>query len=297
MAIASASFQLALWQSISRHLDIAESTESTAELLAEHVPLQSLTTRRLEPEHRRVRVVAHWPTNSADQSAERNSAARGRLEPARTLDAARRQFCTRLPTVQKQNRCSSCCRYPMPTGDWLVRAAGRRARFARHAAGAGRRETSIHARRTSSILKPRWSRWASRWTTTRGCTSWPRCAKRPKPSGNRCCGGWAAATRAKRSSAKSGLAHVMQRVDLVSRSEVPVLILGETGTGKELVARAIHNRSERHSGPFMRVNCGAIPRELIDSQLFGHERGSFHRRQRNAAGLVRAGRHGHALSR
>jgi transcriptional regulator with GAF, ATPase, and Fis domain len=73
----------------------------------------------------------------------------------------------------------------------------------------------------------------------------------------------------------AGLAHVMQRVDLVSRSEVPVLILGETGTGKELVSRAIHNRSERHSGPFMRVNCGAIPRELIDSQLFGHERGAF----------------------
>jgi transcriptional regulator with GAF, ATPase, and Fis domain len=73
----------------------------------------------------------------------------------------------------------------------------------------------------------------------------------------------------------SGLAQVIQRVDLVSRSEVPVLILGETGTGKELIARAIHNRSERHDGPFLRVNCGAIPRELIDSQLFGHERGAF----------------------
>ena len=73
----------------------------------------------------------------------------------------------------------------------------------------------------------------------------------------------------------SGLRHVMQRVDMVSRSDVPVLILGETGTGKELVARAIHNRSDRHSGPFIRVNCGAIPRELIDSQLFGHEKGSF----------------------
>lgn len=73
----------------------------------------------------------------------------------------------------------------------------------------------------------------------------------------------------------AGLAQVMQRVDLVSRSEVPVLILGETGTGKELVSRAIHNRSGRHNGPFLRVNCGAIPRELIDSQLFGHEKGSF----------------------
>lgn len=73
----------------------------------------------------------------------------------------------------------------------------------------------------------------------------------------------------------SGLHAVMERVALVSRSDVPVLILGETGTGKELISRAIHERSNRALGPFMRVNCGAIPPELIDSQLFGHERGSF----------------------
>ena len=73
----------------------------------------------------------------------------------------------------------------------------------------------------------------------------------------------------------SGLRAVMERVELVARSDAPVLIFGETGTGKELVARTIHNRSSRHSGPFDRVNCGAIPPELIDSQLFGHERGAF----------------------
>ena len=72
-----------------------------------------------------------------------------------------------------------------------------------------------------------------------------------------------------------GLRQVMERVELVARSDVPVLIFGETGTGKEVIARAIHTRSERAPGPFMRVNCGAIPSELIDSQLFGHERGSF----------------------
>jgi len=73
----------------------------------------------------------------------------------------------------------------------------------------------------------------------------------------------------------------MRRVDLVARTNTPVLIFGETGTGKEVVARAIHTRSRRAAGPFLRVNCGAIPPELIDSELFGHERGSF----TGAAGL------------
>jgi len=75
--------------------------------------------------------------------------------------------------------------------------------------------------------------------------------------------------------ADSGLKHVMERVQLVAQSDVPVLILGETGTGKEVVSRAIHTRSSRADRPFIRVNCGAIPAELIDSQLFGHEKGSF----------------------
>lgn len=75
--------------------------------------------------------------------------------------------------------------------------------------------------------------------------------------------------------AESGLGEVMRRVDLVARADTPVLIFGETGSGKEVVARAIHTRSSRASGPFLRVNCGALPPELIDSELFGHERGSF----------------------
>jgi hydrogenase-4 transcriptional activator len=75
--------------------------------------------------------------------------------------------------------------------------------------------------------------------------------------------------------ADSGLRQVMERVELVARNDAPVLILGETGTGKEVIARLIHNHSPRTAGPFLRVNCGAIPTELIDSQLFGHERGAF----------------------
>ena len=75
--------------------------------------------------------------------------------------------------------------------------------------------------------------------------------------------------------AERGLHQVMQRVAQVARSTAPVLILGETGSGKEVIARAIHAQSGRAQGPFIRVNCGALPTELIDSELFGHERGSF----------------------
>ena len=73
----------------------------------------------------------------------------------------------------------------------------------------------------------------------------------------------------------AGLREVMERVDQVAPTDVPVLILGETGSGKEVLARAIHARSRRASAPVVRVNCGALPPGLIDSELFGHERGSF----------------------
>ena len=69
--------------------------------------------------------------------------------------------------------------------------------------------------------------------------------------------------------------HVRQMINLVAPSEARVLVLGENGTGKELVARWLHLKSLRCTAPFVEVNCAAIPAELIESELFGHEKGSF----------------------
>jgi DNA-binding NtrC family response regulator len=75
--------------------------------------------------------------------------------------------------------------------------------------------------------------------------------------------------------AGEAMRRVMAQVDRVAASESRVCILGETGTGKELIARALHDRSARREGPFVTLNCAAVPGELIESELFGHEKGSF----------------------
>src|SRR5690606_22862355 len=64
-------------------------------------------------------------------------------------------------------------------------------------------------------------------------------------------------------------------IETVAPSGASILVSGESGTGKELVARAIHQKSGRRKGPFIAINCGAFPREILENELFGHEKGAF----------------------
>jgi transcriptional regulator with GAF, ATPase, and Fis domain len=72
-----------------------------------------------------------------------------------------------------------------------------------------------------------------------------------------------------------GLKDIMEKTNQVASLDSPVLLLGETGVGKDVIANAIHYSSPRRTGPFIKMNCGAIPDTLIDSELFGHEKGAF----------------------
>jgi two-component system response regulator AtoC len=82
----------------------------------------------------------------------------------------------------------------------------------------------------------------------------------------------------------AAMREVYKSIGLAAATDAPVLILGESGTGKELVATALHRHSDRSAGPFIRVNCGALPEGLVESELFGHERGAFTGAERQKPG-------------
>ncbi len=88
---------------------------------------------------------------------------------------------------------------------------------------------------------------------------------------------------------------VVQRAQRIARSEASVLVHGEIGTGKEVIARYIHNASPRASGPFVAVNCAAIPEQLLESELFGHERGAFSGATSQRIGKLEAAQNGTIL--
>ena len=93
------------------------------------------------------------------------------------------------------------------------------------------------------------------------------------------------------------MARLIQRARRVAVRNVPVLIEGESGTGKEMLARAIHRASPRRERPFVAVNCGAIPAQLVESELFGHEKGAFTDAKEPQKRILRGGERRHAIPR
>jgi DNA-binding NtrC family response regulator len=92
-----------------------------------------------------------------------------------------------------------------------------------------------------------------------------------------------------------GIQRVLETIVSVADADANVLILGESGTGKELIANALHERSSRHDGPFVKINCAALPKDLIESELFGHTKGSFTGATMEKVGLLEEAHKGSLL--
>lgn len=265
---------LGAWQEACRHIDIGQSTANIAATLVRHVPIEQVLVRRIDAARSCLETVAVG-------LAERKH----RLPDTRTdCTPAEKElllaWCRRARVTHRFEDDSTKAElarilFGRFDGDVLAGPLGDPASHGGvlvFLAPSGRTFDPKHAELAQLLLEP-FSVALENDLRVREMAALREAAEADKRS---------LLTRLGRKTltdtivgVESGLRAVMERVELVARSDAPVLIFGETGTGKELVARAIHNRSSRRNGPFDRVNCGAIPPELIDSQLFGHERGAF----------------------
>lgn len=259
-----------VWREACRHIEIAESTRAIAELLSPHLPLGSLLVRRIDIERRCIETVAAGGeeaaaavTTTIDVTALRRLEAW--LRKGGVIAAPSSAEEPRLAAVVPKGLDGGVLAGPLRTSDGTVGVLVL-------VTGKGRRLTAEHARLAQRLLEP-FAAALENDLRLHEIDSLREAAEADRAT---------LLSRLGRQTlsedvvgAQTGLRHVMERVALVAKSDVPVLILGDTGTGKEVVSRAIHARSNQSGGPFIRVNCGAIPSELVDSQLFGHEKGSF----------------------
>jgi len=265
---------LDVWREACRHIEIAASTTNIAQLLVSQMPIEWLLVRRIEQERADLETVGVGPHNRSHP-----------LLPDRTNCSATHMtrllaWCHRGEVTRqtKGHRLDKHLAAAIPfalEGELLIgpllsehRTYGLLCLLAkpRH------HFTESHLQVFQALLEP-FAAALENDRRLRELTALRRAAEADKQSLLRRLGRDELAETIV--GIDRGLRVVMERVELVCRSDVPVLILGETGSGKEVIARAIHTRSLRATGPFLRVNCGAIPSELIDSELFGHEKGSF----------------------
>lgn len=266
---------LRIWQEICGHVEIAESTAAIARLLRTVMPLQRAIVRQID---RQRGVVETWADTalaepggaaalrtavSSDQVQRLEDAWRKQRVRCLTPGAAREDAAGCLLPADAESASSLVGLLTAPDGFLgamiLIAASGER--FAPE-----------HAALAETLLEP-FAAALENDQRLREMAALRAAAEADKES---------LLHRLGRKEfvesvvgAEAGLREVMERVDLVTRSDVTVLLLGQTGTGKEVIARVIHTHSSRAPHAFLRVNCGAIPPELIDSELFGHERGAF----------------------
>ncbi len=265
---------LDVWREACRHIEIAESTANIAAMLQPHTPLQWLLVRRVDCQRNCLETVAGGAHDGGLPPAEVRNEFPESQKRAMLAWSGKGELLLRGKPASEGLESSTV----IPSrirGDWAAGPLGDPDNLSGvliAVAADGARFEPCHLELVQLLLEP-FSTALENDHRLREIAALREAAEADRRSlltrlGRKALGDTVVG-------ADSGLRMVMDRVELVARSDVPVLIVGETGTGKELVARLIHNRSPRASGPFIRVNCGAIPSELIDSQLFGHERGAF----------------------
>jgi len=266
---------LRVWQEICRHVEIAESTAAIARLLQEVAPLQRAIVRQIDGQRG---VVETWADTALEASAE---AADLRIavtpDQVRRLEGAWRK--QRVRCLPPGTACEDAAGCLVPADAQSAAVLVGLLTTPRGFLGAlllvaapGERFTPDHEALAATLLEP-FNAAVENDQRLREIAALRAAAEADKQSLLNRLGRKEVAASVV--GAEAGLREVMKRVELVTRSDVTVLLLGETGTGKELIARVIHSHSARAPHAFLRVNCGAIPPDLIDSELFGHERGAF----------------------
>lgn len=261
-----------IWQEVGRHIEINESVGRIGPVLARAIPLDLLLVRRFDPHRQMVETVAATAVGSASIPEHARSECRQkdldrlldwcrRGEPIRgTVKELRRDLPMLLPDLVKGEVIAGPLNAPDgPEGFLLLISSSE-----------GGWEES-HRQQARSLLEP----FRAAFENDRRLRELSALREAVEADNRSLRSKLGQSELNEIVGVRSGLKPVMERVELVAGSDVPVLIFGETGSGKEVIARAVHMGSPRASGPFLRVNCGAIPPEMIDSELFGHEKGSF----------------------
>src|SRR6478735_5094109 len=268
------SLESQLWREVSQHLELEESARRIAQILSEHVPLHALSFRRFERDPMRLSVVAMATVNAEAEP----EAVRARVELSEHAALQLTGLFRAGTAVLLETSAPDLARtlgLAEPGADVIALALSveqRPAGLALLHVQPGFQVRPEHLKVLSPLERP----LAVALENDQRLHELARMRAALEADRE------ALLSRLHRREiseavvgASGGLSQVMDRVRQVAPTDAPVLILGETGSGKEVIARAIHAQSRRAQGPVVRINCGAIPPELIDSELFGHEKGSF----------------------